>query len=138
MTIFPDVTLKKYIAKDAKYNWYQVREDVYYSALNLTIPQGYVTDFSSVPRILWWWIPPHGNAMSASVLHDYMYTHRPLQERFAVGGKTRIAIERYIADRIFLENLQHSGIKKWQSTLMYLAVRWFGNKRFKKQSEDEK
>lgn len=138
MTIFPDITIKKDATKGADFDWYQVREDVYYSPLNLTIPQGYVTDFSSVPRFLWWFIPPHGRAMAASVLHDYFYTNRPLQPSLGVGPDARVEIERYIADRLFLENLQTSGIKKWQSVLMYWAVRLFGNSRFKKQGDEKK
>lgn len=137
MTTFPDITLKKDVSTNAKYNWYQVREDVFYSPLNLIIPEGYVTDFSSVPRILWNIIPSHGLSMTSSVLHDYMYTSRPLQDRFNLGPKARVDVERYIADRIFLENLQTSGMKKWQSWLMYLAVRLFGRKKFKKQSAEE-
>lgn len=138
MTLYPDITLKQDRTEGAKSNWYQVREDCEYVGLNIIIPEGFSTDFSSVPRFLWPIFPPHGAAASASVVHDYMYTARPLQPRFSVGPKARLGIERYIADKVFEENLIAIGIKKWQAKLMYWAVRLFGASRFRKQTEDEK
>lgn len=137
MTLYPDITLKQDKTEGAKSNWFQVREDCYYTGLDLTIPEGFSTDFSSVPRFLWAILPPHGYATGASILHDYMYRSRPLQPRFGVGPKARLGIERYIADKVFEENLVTSGMKKWQAYLMYIAVRIFGYSRFRKQTEDE-
>lgn len=138
MTLFPDITLKQDKTKGAKSIWYQVREDCEYPGLNLIIPEGFSTDFASIPRFLWSFLPPQGYGTSASVLHDYMYRNRPLQSRFSVGPKARLGIERYIADKVFEENLLSSGMKKWQAKIMYWAVRLFGASRFLKQTEDEK
>ena len=35
-----------------------------------TVPAGYVTNFASVPRLLWWFIPRYGRYTKATVLHD--------------------------------------------------------------------
>lgn len=138
MTIFPDIIIRKDASKNTDFDWYTLVEDCSYSPLNITIPAGYVTDFSSVPRVLWPFIPPHGRAMAASVLHDYFYTHRPLQPLLSVGPEARVSIERYIADKIFEENLVTAiGMKKWQAKVMYWAVRLFGYSRFKKQGDEK-
>ena len=39
----------------------------------VTIPQGFVTDGASVPRIFWSIIPPLGIYGRAAVVHDYLY-----------------------------------------------------------------
>lgn len=74
------------------------------------IPQGYRSDLASVPRFLWWFIPPHGHSAEASIIHDYLYDYR-------IG--TRLD-----ADLKFYRDL-YSVLPKWQSMLMFLTVRFF-------------
>ncbi len=38
------------------------------------VPSGYVTDFASVPRALWWLAPQSGRWNAAAVVHDYLLT----------------------------------------------------------------
>ncbi len=43
------------------------------SGLVVTIPAGFVSDGMTVPRVLWWFMPPHGDRLSrAAWLHDYL------------------------------------------------------------------
>lgn len=37
------------------------------------IPQGFILDFASVPRIFAWLFPPFGPLMMGAVVHDYIY-----------------------------------------------------------------
>jgi hypothetical protein len=37
------------------------------------VPPGFVTDFASVPRAFWSFLPPDGEYAYAAVLHDYLY-----------------------------------------------------------------
>ena len=111
MTEFPDITLKQDKTKGAKSTWYQVREDCYYHGLNLTIPEGFNTDLSSVPRLLQWFIPPFGIAVPASILHDYMYTY---------GWKS---IKE--ADKLFYKILLTHNVPKWQSFFIYILLLGF-------------
>lgn len=37
------------------------------------VHEGFVTDFASVPRPLWWWIAPWGRHGRAAIIHDYLY-----------------------------------------------------------------
>src|SRR5262249_37503862 len=46
------------------------------------VPSGFVTDFASVPRAFWSFLPPDGEYAYAAVLHDYLYwtQERPREE----------------------------------------------------------
>ena len=78
----------------------------------VTVPAGFVTDFASVPRPLWWWINYWGKHGKAAVLHDHCYqTH----------CRTRRE-----ADDIFYEAMLVGGTRPWKARVMYLAVRLFG------------
>jgi len=37
------------------------------------VPAGFITDFASIPRILWSWIPPTGWYGKIAVIHDKLY-----------------------------------------------------------------
>lgn len=74
------------------------------------VPPGFVTDFASVPRPFWSFLPPDGEYAYAAVVHDYLYwmQDRPRDEsdeilKFAmedlkVGSTTTETI--YVAVRV--------------------------------------
>jgi hypothetical protein len=37
------------------------------------VPPGFVTDFASIPRAFWSFLPPDGEYAYAAILHDYLY-----------------------------------------------------------------
>lgn len=78
----------------------------------IEVPQGFETDFASVPRFFWRVVPPWGRYSPAAVVHDYLYS----------TGK----VSREDADRAFLTLMQRLGVPVWKRTIMYWAVRWFG------------
>ena len=39
----------------------------------IIIPKGFLTDLSSVPKILWSFLPPYGKFLLAPLVHDYLY-----------------------------------------------------------------
>jgi len=54
-------------------NWTITLDD----GVNIVIPQWFITDFASVPR-LFWLIPgfsPYGPLLTGSILHDFAYQH---------------------------------------------------------------
>lgn len=77
----------------------------------LTVPHGFVTDLSSIPRFLWWCSTPADYA-EAGVLHDYCYDHnrRP----------------RAKADALYLEVLTFMGAGWFRRYARYYALRIFG------------
>lgn len=76
------------------------------------VPEGFDTDFASVPRLLWTIIPKWGTYGKAAVVHDFMYRHKQLP--------------RDKADLIFHDCMIYNGVPAWKAKLMYLAVRAFG------------
>jgi len=39
----------------------------------IEVPDGFLTDFASVPRVFWRIFPPTGKYGKAAVIHDYLY-----------------------------------------------------------------
>ncbi len=78
----------------------------------IVVPRWYVTEFSSVPRLpLALWLC--GNAAhAAKTVHDYLYSHG--------------VVSRKVADRIFLDAMDASGVPSWRRYPMFFAVRLFG------------
>lgn len=76
------------------------------------IPKGYVTDFTSNRRALWWLEPPTGEAMFEALPHDWFY-----------ASKRR---SREAADLVFLHEMEDAGRPWLKRSAMYRAVRTFG------------
>ncbi|EGM7790980.1 TPA: DUF1353 domain-containing protein [Escherichia coli] len=81
------------------------------------VPEGYVTDLASVPRLLWALFPPHGRYAKAAIIHDWLYDN-------ALRTKAE-------ADRIFLDAMTVLGVSRWRRWLMYVAVRLFGRGKYR-------
>jgi len=76
-----------------------------------TVPAGYCTDFASVPRWLWWLVPPRGRWNRAAILHDYLYDKH---------------VDRFLADALFRLGMAELGVPWLPRNAMYFAVRLFG------------
>lgn len=76
------------------------------------LPEGFVTDFASVPRFFWRVLPPWGRYLRAAVCHDFLYYS---------GVTTRAD-----ADATFLAMMEGDGVSWWRRWAMYAAVRGFG------------
>lgn len=114
----------RYLEEDPeKPDRWVVTQPIHYQTLigEITIPAGYVTDFASVPTLLWGIFPPIGRHNRGSVLHDYWYDNRL--------GETELGPElaRRLADLEYWHRLTavepHNRIRNW---LMWKACRWFG------------
>lgn len=86
------------------------------------VPDKYQTDLASIPRF-----PPllrtlflkNGRHRPAAVPHDYLCRKSYVAD---YRGPAE-AFPRRLADRIFLEAMEHVGVKRWERHLMYWAVR---------------
>lgn len=74
---------------------------------------GTITDFASIPRLLWWAYPPAKYGDEA-VPHDELYRTQ------AVNG---VAITRKQADMVFLEALQLKEMPEIRRKIFYYGVR---------------
>lgn len=78
-----------------------------------TVPEGFTTDFASVPRVFVWLLPRYGRWTQAAVLHDFLW-HLSRQDKFNKAD----------ADGIFnraLRELEVPFVRRW---IMWTAVRW--------------
>jgi uncharacterized protein DUF1353 len=78
----------------------------------INVPEGFVTDFASVPRPLWIIFPRWGKYGNAAVIHDYLYW----QQKYS----------RKRADELFLEAMEVLSVGWFQKYSLYYAVRLFG------------
>lgn len=79
---------------------------------SVVVPQGFVTDLTSIPRVFWQILKPEGRHAYAAVVHDYLY-----------WTQTRSREE---ADMIFKLALEDSKVPTEMITTLYFAVRSFG------------
>lgn len=82
----------------------------------IVVPEGFVTDFASVPRVpVAFWLTGD-TAHDAAVVHDYLYT----------TGQ----VKRATADAVLMEAMTVTGIPAWRRYAMYYAVRAFGGSHY--------
>lgn len=84
-------------------------------SLSITIPRGYITDFASTPRPLWFIFPPTGKYARAAIVHDYFYSYADKND-----------CTRFFADTIFRELMCQLKVPTWKRVLMYYGVRFGG------------
>ena len=90
----------------------------------VTIPSGFRSDGLSIPRCAWGIIGPGtGRAFRAGLLHDFLYS-KSSDHTFRTTRKQ--------ADDLFLEAMWRLDIPWAKRRAMYLAVRAFGWKHYKK------
>jgi len=84
------------------------------------VPEDFITDGASVPRVLWAWLPTWGRWSRAATLHDFAYG------QIHEGTPHPLMSTRQEADRIFHEAMLVSGVNRPTAFIMWLAVRFFG------------
>ena len=82
----------------------------------VAVPEGYVTDFASIPGFAQWMISPFGRHSEAAVVHDWLYTL----------GTPGDAKARKLADKTFRRALKLVGVGFFRRNIMYRAVRMGG------------
>lgn len=89
----------------------------------IRVPEGYVTDFASIPSLMRAVIQPFGRHAKAAVLHDWLY----------VVGEPK---QRGFADAIFRQAMKELGVPFFTRSVMYISVRLFGGKPYKYAEEE--
>lgn len=86
--------------------------------------KGFVTDFGSIPRLLWWvrGLSPFGRLRRAYTIHDLLYQQPVICLR--AGGHRPVT--RKEADRILLEGCAVLGASWLNRRLIYRGVRLWG------------
>jgi Protein of unknown function (DUF1353) len=85
----------------------------------IAVPEGFPTDFSSVPKFIPAFVASSVDGLEASVVHDFLYASTSQPKQFA--------------DRLFLEMMKlDASVPGWRRWLMYRAVKWFGGRVYDK------
>jgi hypothetical protein len=110
-----NVTLLRGKEKDGRQLW-RVDSTLLYTSdvakQAVIVPRGFITDFSSVPRLPLAYLLAGETAHEAAVVHDYLYESKMVSKK--------------MADDVFLEAMQDSGVSWWRRKLMWAAVAAFG------------
>lgn len=85
-----------------------------------TVPKGFITDFASIPRVLWPVFNPNEiKVIPPAILHDYLY--------YCPNGISRAEV-----DSIFYSSLIDNLVNPVKAYTYYLAVRLWGWQFFNK------
>ena len=81
----------------------------------IIIPEGYISDWASTPRIIWWLYPPtYAPSQRGAWLHDRIYT-----DLFDIYSKD-------FADRALQGAIIEDGGSEFSAKMFYWATSWFG------------
>jgi len=134
--IFNNPTLEEYVDSEGKY-WFRLATPLTFTVkigtdrpetpdvngrIMCIVPDGFLTDFASVPWFLAWIVPPYGRGWTKpAILHDFLYSE--------TGNCSR-----FLADSLFREAMYSEGVPFWRRALMYYAVRICGRTSWRKRS----
>ena len=102
-------------------NWTVMEEFVYVSPrIALRIPVGFSTDFASIPRLIWRWMPPTDWRIGKpSIIHDFLYR------------TPAMLFTRQQADHELREAMKCVGANAFDRNAVYWAVRAGGGSAWK-------
>ncbi|HMP89677.1 MAG TPA: DUF1353 domain-containing protein [Kiritimatiellia bacterium] len=86
-----------------------------HSSGRIDVPEGFETDFASVPRIFWSILP----------LTDAQYDQAAVIHDFAVRNRRRLGLRLVDCHRIFYEAMRCGGVPWFRASIMYRAVLCF-------------
>jgi hypothetical protein len=90
----------------------------------IVAPAGLVTDFASVPRLVWTYLSPEDPCiLYGSIVHDWLYQQ---------GGRLPMRrLSRAECDAVLREAMLICGARQRQAAIVHRALSWFGAPNFK-------
>ena len=76
----------------------------------ITIPEGFTTDFASIPALMQWLFPVNETYRREATLHDYLYTAKP--------------VPRALCDEILACAMQEADVGKGEDNWWRATKRW--------------
>jgi hypothetical protein len=98
-------------SNDGRGTWQLLAPLVYQSDLaqrTITVPEGFITDYASVPRIPITYLLAGDTAHPAAVVHDWLYTTHQF--------------DRATSDSILKEAALTEGVPSWRANIIYAGV----------------
>jgi Protein of unknown function (DUF1353) len=90
----------------------------------IRVPEGFVTDYASIPRAFWQFLPVHGRYGRAAIVHDYLYWTQHCTRKQA--------------DNILLIAMIESGVAPKKRVEIYRGVRLGGDRAWKNNAQERK
>ena len=91
----------------------------------ICVPEGFLTDLSSVPRWGRWAVSRVGPHLEASIVHDWLYVAWQDED-----GTEATEDRRRFADDVFRQAMKEAKVGDFRTWLIYKAVRLGGRKAF--------
>ena len=85
------------------------------------VPDGFLTDGATIPRGLWWLLPPLGEYSQATSLHDYLCRTYQITELID-GVPTQVAVTRAEIDAILREAMDVLQVTPWKKRVINAGV----------------
>lgn len=88
------------------------------------VPKGFITDFASVPKVFWMFLPPWNDYGRASILHDYQYCSGCLPKKES--------------DKMMLDTMKKDGVRAFRRVMIFISVSLFGAPAYRKAAKMRK
>ena len=82
---------------------------------------GFLTDGATIPRAIWWLLPPLGEYSQATTLHDLLCNTYMITEVID-GVPTQVPVTRKEIDAILAEAMQVLEVTAWKQSLINCGV----------------
>lgn len=79
------------------------------------VPKGYISDFATIPKFLWWLFGPTGKYTAAAILHDWLCTQLSMKQSPVTAREV---------DAIFRRRCKELGVDYVSRRLLWTGVRW--------------
>jgi hypothetical protein len=83
----------------------------------IKVPRGFITNYASIPRVIWSVIPPHGKYNRPAIIHDFLYKYAP------IDPKTGKKCTQSRADYIIREGCEAVGVRWWKKWSIWSGLR---------------
>ena len=118
------IEYSKFASKELKKDYWVVKKGFRYHLdidRYIDVPQGFLTDGASVPRLLWGFIPPWGSYGQACVLHDYLCEYLKITNTSGILEFTT----RHRSNNIFYGSMVELGVPKYIRLPIYSGVEFY-------------
>jgi hypothetical protein len=85
------------------------------------VESGFVTDGATIPRFLWWLLPPIGEYTQCTTLHDKLCTTYYIIE-LRDGVEQRVPVTRKVIDQILSESMDVLEVTPWKKKAIMAGV----------------
>lgn len=113
-----DITGKDLWATRPGFRYYVGHED---SSVYVDVESGFLTDGATIPRFLWWLLPPIGEYTQCTTLHDKLCTTYYVIELID-GTEYKVFIDRKRIDEILQESMDVKNVTPWKKKVIMAGV----------------